>query len=172
MATITKDKFANVAIVTATESAANTLTFVKLEMGTSLFDRVAMIIHRVEWYFQDAVGLLVGDGDRINMSITNTNTLTSIGADQEGVLVRQMLRRTNAGTPATVIMTEDPTVNDFTTLPGDGVIMLPSPLYVGIQGASLASAATVYARILFTFMEMKNEDYFELMQARQTLISS
>lgn len=167
-----KDEFANVAIVTVTESAANTLTFKKLEMGTSLFDRVAIIIHRVEWYLASAAAALIGDGDRVMAAITNTNTLDSIEANEEGVLIRKMWRNVFQGAPANNQREVFPTVDDFTTLPGGGIIMLPSPLYVGLECASLAAAQTIYCRMFFTFKEMKDQDYFELMQARQTLISN
>lgn len=167
------DKYANMAIVQVDESAANTLTYKKLEMGTSLFDRVGIIIRKVEWYVHANLNYIVANSDSIQCAITNTNTLADIGPEYEGVLVRRTFRAWVYGTPATAQLYGEPWVDDLSALPGGGIIMLPNPLYVAVKGVSLASACTdVTAKIYFTFVELTNEDFFELMQARQTLIST
>lgn len=166
------DKYGNLAIISATESAAGTLTFKKLETGTSLFDKVGVLIHRVEWYPGSDIGLILATADRIFAGITNTNTLTDLGATQDGVMIRKVWRRADFGTAASGQLYIEPDVDDYSQLPGGGMLMMPNPIYLGVQGVSLASACTVTCRILFTFVSLTNEDFFELMQARQTLIAT
>jgi len=170
-----KDMFANMAIVKVTESAATTLTWKKLEVGTSLFEKVAIVLHRVEWSFAaggSGIAAMAGTGDICYAGIANSNTLSSLQADQEGLIVRKRWSRYDFGTAGSGNFIVEPFVDDFSSLPGGGLIMLPTPFYVGVLGASVAAAFEITARILFTFRELKGEDFLELLQARQTLIST
>lgn len=166
------DQYANLAIVSVTESAANTLTYKKLETGTSLFDKVGMVIHKVEWYLGTSMLQIAAAADQIQAGITNSNTLTDISPTQDGVLIRRQWRRIDFGTAASGQLYSEPFVDEFDRLPGGGIILMPNPLYIGVVGSSLGAAVTLTVRLSFTFISLKDSDFFELMQARQTLIAT
>jgi len=60
-------------------------------------------------------------------------------------------------------------VRDFSSLPGGGLLTLPNPLYLAVQGESLASAVTVRARIHFSRMDMEAENWIELVEQTRLL---
>lgn len=165
--------FASTAVITTTESAQGTLTFDKLETGTSVYDKIGWIIHRVEWMISVSVlNLLLDQSDSIAWAIAMSNQGTTIPDNDPAVIVRRRLGCADFGTPANTLEEYWPKTDDFSNLPGGGILVLPNPLYLGVISASIASAASVTARIFFSAIEMNDQDYFNLIQSRQLLISS
>lgn len=167
------DNFTSQAVFNVTESAANTLTFEKLETGLSVYDKIGWVIQRIEWRLSSAVPALFNSaGDTLSMGLTITNSLTSLGDENPACLTIKRLLRTDYGAAATGIFMPMDYVTDFTTLSGGGILTLPNPLYMGLQGGGLSGAATVVTRIYFKAIELSDTDYFNLVQSRQLLIST
>lgn len=171
-----KDKFANVATITVTESAANTLTWQKLETGFSLTEKVAWVISRIEWYVTgDLSTLFNAANDRLFLALTVYNGLTTLASAaafrDPTILDMYVLSREDFGAAASGIMFERPFIKDFSNLPGGGLIVPPAPLYMGAQGVSLASASTNMAKIFYNTLNLKTEDYWELVEARRVISS-
>lgn len=168
------DKFANIASISVTESAANTLTFKKLETGIALFDKIAWVIHRLETYLSipDA-GLLNSDTDSLFFGLTASNTVSTLlnGATQTdpSIFYGGRWRRSDFGTAATAILHLAPWVIDFTNLPGGGLIVPPSPLYGAAQGSGCAAASTVIFRLYYTNLPLSPDEYWELVESRRMI---
>lgn len=164
MAPQNKDTYANKFFGTVTESAANTLTFSEIQTNVNIFDKVAWILHRMEWFLGEAtgIGLLVANGDRIACALTSSDKITDLDLDNPSVVDLYKVERVDYGAAANMHRWEMPIIRDFTNLPGGGIIIAPRPLYVAAEGASLAAASTVSVRGYFTQKQLTPDEYLEL----------
>jgi hypothetical protein len=167
------DEFSQVAALTVTEPAANTLTFVQLQ-GTSpgLFSHTAWIINQVEYYpAADDIGLLLQNaGDWVEFGISTTNKLTVLGISDANIVdIAQLI--TGQGAPAAdqAHIHRLPIVRDFSNLPGGGLIIPAYPLYGFVAGIGLANPFTVYIRLRFITKELKPDEYIELVEASRII---
>jgi len=167
------DTFANMATITVTESAANTLTFKKLETGASLMDKIAWIVHRIEYYFTPLATVFDTTGDNLVMGISTTNVRTTnltteAYTDPSNIDLIKIFRQ-DIGTAASGAIVNIPIVRDFASLPSGGLIMPPAPLYGFAQGSGLAAAATIIAKVWFTTLELNTDEYWQLVEARRLM---
>lgn len=165
------DKYANQAVITVTESAANTLTFKKLETGISLFEKQAWLISRVN-YFISGIAQFNTSADALAMAITTTDQLTSLTLTNAAILDFLYLLRVDLGTAASGMFLPMPLVSDMSGLAGGGLLVPPNPLYLGAVGTGLAAAVSVTAKFYYTTIELKAEEYWELVESRRIISSS
>lgn len=165
------DAFANLANVEVTESAANTLTFQKLDSGAGIFEKMAMIIHRVEYApAVSTIQLLVAAGDLFNFAWTTSNQITGLAKDKAQVIDNLVLGADiNGGAPQNMNIMNLPIVHDFANLPGGGLIVPVTNLYCAIMGASVASPGYLRSSLFFTYRSLKAEEYWELVEATRAL---
>ena len=167
------DNYVSQAVFDVTESAANTLTFEKLTTGLSVYDQIGWVICRVKYALGvSAQALFNATGDTLSAALTMTNSLSGLGDADPQIYDYIRIQRTDFGTAANAIMTDLEYIHDFSGLPGGGLLVLPEPLYLGVAGLSLSGAAQVVAKIYFKAIELTQQDYFNLVQARQLLIST
>lgn len=156
------DNYANKMYGTATESVAGTLKFSEINTNVSVFDKAAFVLHRLEWFISlTDLEKIIGAGDGIYAALTSSQNITSLGLDNPAVIDLFQL----TGDWATVVgfqLMEQPFVRNFDGLPGGGLIIAPRPLFVAVQGVSLASAVTVKLRAYFTVKQLSAEEYLEL----------
>jgi len=168
----TTDQFANLAIISVTESAANTLTYKKLETGISLSEKVAWVISRLEFSSGEfGPTIFNGTGDELRIALTVSNSMTALVGTDPMVLDFLKINRFDYGTAANAIMPVQPIIKDYTNLPGGGIIVPPQPLYLAAVGSGLASATTVVCRIYYTLLPLAVDQYWELIEARRVLAS-
>jgi len=150
-----------------TESAANTLTFKKLETGISLFDKVAWVINRLEYYLNPSATIFNTTDDILLVGLTVANNITSLSLTDPNVLDFVALSRQDIGTAASGMYFMKPYTRDFSGMPGGGLITTPNPIYGAAVGTGLASATTSVIKIFYTVLELKTEEYWELVEARR-----
>lgn len=166
------DLFANQAVITCTESAANTLTFKKLETGISLFEKLAWIIHRIDYYISNRLAAeFNGDGDSLAFALTTTDQLTSLALSNAAVLDWMEWMRADYGTAAAMVPAVSPITKDFASLPGGGLIVPPNPLYLGVKGTGLVAADTVTVKFYYTNRALSPDEYWELVESRRIISS-
>jgi hypothetical protein len=169
------DQFANVATISLVESAANTLTYKKLETGIAMFDKVAWVISRLEVFIPKVAANLNGDTDCINFALMVSNSLSTIAGGQtqfdQSVLYGGRVMRTDWGAAATMVFDLLPHIYDFSTLPGGGLIAPPSPLYGAIQGVGCVAPNTVFFKLFYTNLSLTPDQYWELVEARRYISS-
>lgn len=156
-----KDIYSNKAYGSVLESAANTLTFAEIRTNVNVFSKIAWIVNRVEWYVNVAtVGLILAGADGLLMALTASDNIPDLGLDNPSVidLNQWSLFLVTSG----MEMINMPLIRDFSALPGGGLIIAPRPLFVAVQGISLATPATVECRISFRQIEMSAVEYLEL----------
>jgi len=156
------DLYANKFYGRAVESAANTLTFAEIQTNVSIFEKMAWILHRLEYFVAPASMALIDDSpDSITMALTGSENITTLGLDNPAVIdtfTLGMKKFSGVGFQFTNV----PIIRDFSELPGGGIVVSPRPLFMAVQGASLASAATVEMRGYFTVQALSADEYLEL----------
>ncbi len=158
------DKYANIMFEKATESSANTLTFKKIEIGMSLFDKVAILIHRIEWY--NYAGYLIAADDALSWGLSTSNSWTIVSSDQPSIITFRSLLLRDFGTAGNNWVIPTPLIDDFSTLPGGGLLTTPKPLFLFVSGTALASPGVVEMRMFFTIQKLSDSDFFELLETR------
>lgn len=157
-----RDNYANKFYGTVTESAANTLTFAEIQTNISIFEKVAWVLQRLEWYLSPAVMQLLQDNqDSVELALTASQNISALGLDNPSVIDVLVLSKFQA-TGVGFEIQEKPVIRDFTGLAGGGLIIAPRPLFLAAKGTTLASAATVQVRGYFQMIELKAEEYLDL----------
>ncbi len=171
--TTIKDQFANMGLISCVESAANTLTFKKLETGIAMFEKVAWVINRIEYYITNTLASQFnGDGDSIAFALTATDQMTSMELSNAAVIDWNEVLRQDWGTAGNADLYIKPIVKDFNQMPGGGIIVTPNPIYLGVKGTGLVAVATVKARFWYSTLEMAPDQYWELVEARRIISST
>jgi hypothetical protein len=164
------DKVAQHAAITVTESAANTLTFQQLQTGAALFERRALMIHRIEYIPSMAtVNLLLDSSDLIIMGLSTSSSITDLEPSNPNIFDQLQIGMIDIGTVANMQLLFHPIVHDFAMLPGGGLLLPGYPVYGFVKGTSIASACIVRFRFQFTAIQLKPEEYIELVEASRII---
>lgn len=167
------DQFANYAVITCPESAANTLTFKKLETGISLTEKVGWVINRIEYYITHLnITLFNSAGDAFYYGLALSNGFATPAVDRNEIVDYNQVEYAVLGAAATTgEFLLRPFVKDLSNLPGGGILIPPAPLYLYAMGSGLSAANGVTARIHYTMKVLKVDEYWELVEARRVLSS-
>jgi len=176
MAGRSEDEFSNVACITVTESAANTLTYKKLEAGISITDKVAWLISRIEYHtLTSLAGAFNADGAQLHVGMSVYNGLTtqqSVGSIADPSMIdRVWLEEVYFGAAASGFLFQRPLIHDFSDLPGGGIIVPPTPIYGWAQGNALTVATDTVIRFHYTLLKLGTEQYWQLVEARRVIAS-
>jgi len=168
-----QDSFANMATIIVTESAANTLTYKKLETNFGTFEKIAWVIHRLDYVLLSASTGFNGTDDSLNVALMVSNTRTSIQDSSTytdpAVIDMLCFTRFDFGAAASGSLFMRPHTKDFANLPNGGLIIPPAPLYGAVMGFGMASAGNAVIRIYYTIKELATDEYWELVEARRLL---
>lgn len=158
-----RDIYANKFYGAATESGANTLTFSEINTNVNIFDKVAWILNRLEWYLSVAtLALLQASTDTISCALSASDTIPNLSLSNPSVIdvvTIQLIAPAEVGGQAPF---PTPIIRDFSSMPGGGLIIAPRPLYVAVEGVSLATAATAEVRGYFQAKSLAADEYLEL----------
>lgn len=159
------DVFGNRAFKTVTQSAANAITFEQIQFGVGLFQGVALVLSRVEW-FPPAATLqeIVAGTDDFQMAICNRDDLATLSATNQSVMVLKHVAPVVAGAAANLQDIELPLISDLSTIPGGGLIMPSNPIYLGIDSIGAANPLVCNAILYFVFRQLTDSEYVELIQ--------
>lgn len=156
-----KDKFSQRTFVDITMSAANTLTFKKIDFAVGLFQGVALKLHKIEYHPTLAsYRELAANTDSFFIGLTLRNTLTALDPTDLSVIDSRGLIGMGAGVePLT-----RPIVTDFTTLPEGGMLTLANPLYAAMITTGAAAASQCRIVIHYSFLSLAAGESMELLQ--------
>ena len=164
----TIDRYANYCLARVVESGANTLTFAQIQTGISLFDKVAWVINRIEWSVDIVATDTGADNDYLNYGLSTSNSWTTPSIMEQTILdFNSLILRSYS--QVGVEYQYQPLVKDFSQLPGGGILAPPTPLFVWAKGNGLGSAQTVTARMMYTVLSLKPEEYWELVESRRVI---
>lgn len=166
-----KDTYANLAYGSAIEAAAGTMAFSEIQTGVAIFEKVAWLINRIDYFFSKTyVNLILDNADAVSGGLTTSNTLVAFELSDPSLLDMHSIGAYNLGAAASGALYPNPIVKDLSGLPGGGILVPPSPIYVAVRGISLAAVMKVEMRIHFTFINLKPEEYWELVESRRIII--
>ena len=167
MAKMKKDLFVNRAIQRVTMSAANTLTFQQVNFAVGAFQGVALLVHRLIYHVgYTAIDEILGADDLFMVAMTTSAQIADIRLTHIEVVDQWEMFAYISGTPANEIPTFNRIESDFTSLPGGGLILPANPIYIAMSSSGLVVAGTCDVEIMFTFRELSDADYIELIQSR------
>lgn len=162
------DKYTNLIVHSVTCSAANTLTFSEINVGLNLFDKIGLLVERLEFEPSNAaMGEMTTAGDGITLALSSSNALANLLPNQAEIISSIEVIRLDLGVAASGWLTEKSFMRNFSGLSGGGLLIPPKPLYFGINTGGLASAATAYLRIYFTIVQLTDSEYLELLETRR-----
>jgi len=170
------DRYSQVAYIGLTCSAANTLTFKKLDVITGALlgaKQYGLLIERAEVYYSSlTLQDLDDDGDRVQFALTVSDSPSTLDVSRPEILFNAEILRVNAGTPAAVWFYDRPIVRDFTGITGGGILVPADRIYGGLTSAGMTIVATASCRLWYTVIELDTGSYLELLQSRTMLSSS
>ena len=159
------DQFPNRALVGITMSAANTISFEQIRFGIGLFQGVALILHRVE-YYPDLTSIreCVAVADEMQVALTARDDLTSLYPTIQNVISCIQIVPLMVGAVVSLTLEGLPIVHDFTGMPGGGMIIPANPLFLAMDSTGFAGAGISRVILYFTFKSLADKDYLELLQ--------
>ena len=158
------DKYANIATITVTESAADTLTFAELRTQAGIEpDRksaIAMIIDEIDYFVARATLLaLNADGDAVRYAIVVSNAVTDLeDFSDRRILHSGFLIRLDGGTAGNMLFQASPLVYQFFP----PLITADRSLFLGIQGQATAIANVLRVRIYHRIVQVTQAEFIEL----------
>ena len=164
-----EDKYVNQAYLSVTESAANTLTFSKLETGVSIYEKVGWLISRIDYSVQMAAVDFTGEGTTVMCGISVMDSLASVSFAMSAVVDFLQLVRRDYGVAASGFAERIPWTKSFADLPGGGLLIPPNPIYLFVMGAGLVNPQNVSIRMFYTVKSLKAEDFWELVEQRRMI---
>lgn len=160
---VKRDLYTNRAIGNIAMSAANVLTFEKMEFGVGIFQGVALVMHKVDFYpTTTSLREIVAATDYMVCALTTSDQIADIGDIQAAVIAQLAI----TGIGVAVASIETPLSVDFSQLPGGGYILPPNPIYMAMDTTGAVAASAYRVRIYFSFVELADKDYIELIQAQ------
>lgn len=163
MAKIQSDKYSNQLIASVTESAANTLTFEQLPQMTTLMEKKAFLINRIQ-YIISPLTEFKADSESITFGIAMSNQWTGPQLSETSVVDFNSLY-TAVLTAVGFAFFVQPVIKDYSKLPGGGVLVPTRPMYLFAKGSALANPCTITMRMHFTIIDLTPADYWDLVEA-------
>lgn len=151
-----EDRFANIFTAEVVMSAANILTFVELNFGISLRDRMAIVIDELRfWPTAAMVAEMTAGADQILMALTSSDQVTDItDLSDRRIFHFEHLIRVDLGVAATAVILELPIKDSFEP----PMIILPTRVFLGLHSAGLANPGTLRFRMHYRTVKITQDD--------------
>lgn len=152
-----KDQFANLAVISGTQSGTNATTSTELVTGISLGQGVGFLIDQIDYFPNlSTLALLTTSEDYFDMTL-GTQT-EEIGADNSRVLDTKRVCRLDLGTAASGLLFELPLTKIFSP----SLIVATPRLFFTLSSSGLASAGGAVIRMYYRYIELTSAEYLEL----------
>jgi len=163
------DRYANQGYVTVVP-VLNTLSFNELATFVSIFEKKAFLINRVEYSFTlAALNEFDTEADFVTFGLSTSNIFPVAGLNVAAIFDYNMLSLNLAAAGVSSHLISSPFVKDFSTLPGGGTLVPARPIFIWMLSGGFAAAGECAARIFFTVIDLKADEYWELVEATRLL---
>lgn len=156
------DNYTNRLIASVDESSANTLTFAQLPQLTALMEKKAMLFNRIQYNWESE--LVMADADQVEFGLSLSSAWTTVDYTEPSIIDYNQFRAIASGTPASLQTRTSEKISDFSTLPGGGILVPTRPMYAWVKGTNLGGAVTVNLKIFFTFIDLNESNYWDLVE--------
>ena len=164
-----KDVYVNQAFLSVTESALNTLTFGKLETGIAIFEKAAWLICRIDYEFIISAAQFGAEADNLVFGISVSDQITNTDLSNSAIVDRNRVTRMDFGTAASGVILRSPYTKNFASLPGNGLLIPPNPIYIFAAGTALTGPVTLEARMFYTVIKLAGDEFWELVEQRRMI---
>lgn len=156
------DRWASIATVQTTESAAGTITFSSINTGVGLATKRGLLIDELQFFVGlTDLNLILAETDAIDMGLTVSNGVDDLSDFTDRRILQNLtLSRADHGTAASGELVQMPIIQQFFP----ALITAEQTLYFGVKGISLAAVFTAKLRILFRYIELSDRDVLEIAQ--------
>ncbi|GAH41088.1 unnamed protein product [marine sediment metagenome] len=159
------DKYANQGYVRLVP-ALNALSFEELATFVSVFEKKAFLINRIE-YFIDAGAIreLDEETDAVTYGLSTSDVFVDAALGVPQIFDFNQIIAVLQGAGVSSHLVTMPFIKDLSTMPSGGVLVPCRPIFLWMQSSGLAAAGNIAARIFFTVVDLKAEEYWELVEA-------
>lgn len=169
-----KDIYANIGAILVEQSATDTLTFNELQTYISVFDKKALIINKIIYSIPLATWQeLDAEADYIAFGISTANNAASQAIadlyNRADIVDYNHIYTLVSGTPADIERKFGQIEKDFSTMPGNGLLVPGRPLFGWMGSDGMSAAMTIAMRIFFTVKDVSTEEYWELVEATRVV---
>lgn len=165
------DTFANIAAMQISESSAGTIKYSKFDFPISMMDKVALIISRIEYWTMTRTAFDTS-GDYMVAGLSTSQSLSSsLDVLDPQIVTFFKLTRLDIGTAASGMVFEEPGIQDYSNLPGGGLLVPPNPLYAYVVGNGCSGTVTARIRLYYTMKELSIDEYWQLVESRRIITS-
>ena len=162
------DKYSNILSEQLTLSAANTLSFSAIDVGLNLFDKIALLVHKIQILVTSGfVTEMVAVTDSATWGIVQSNSITTLSLSERACIDVIDYHLNVRGTAGDAELVAQPFERDYSTLPGGGILIAPKPLYFAATSGGWTAALNSTLRMYFTIHKLKDADYLELLESRR-----
>ena len=167
MAKAKRDMFINRAMLRCTQTGTNVLTFAQLNFAVGVFQGIALVINRIEYHVSAAAFQgVVENTDNFQVALTMSNQITDITYARPEVIDSRQVFGHLTGVGANLQLVDNRIKTELSSMPGGGLLVPANPIYLAMASAGLTSFKFVDVVVFFTFKELSDSDYIELMQSR------
>lgn len=161
-----ESRFAKIARVRVTQSAANNLTFTEFQTGVGL--QVAAtrgkgtgwLIDQLDYYVPNQVAAMPATGDIVRYGITTSNAIVDLESMEDQRILHAAEKLLILTTSGAALLTQPHSFQFFPAL-----LWAEPTLFIASDGESLAVAAEVICRIFYRTIELDQQLVFEVAQA-------
>lgn len=162
------DQFSNLIVSDLTMTAINTISFLEINVGLNIFDKVGLIVERCEYTPSGAtLSDLDTDADAVSMGLVSSNAIANMDPDQSEIIDVVTIQRHDMGAAASGWLHRNPIINDFSTMGGGGLLIPPKPLYVAMASGGMTVVGRVFLRLFFRILKLESDQYLELLETRR-----
>ena len=159
------DKYANQGYVKLTPTL-NTLSFEELATFVSVFEKKAFLINRVEYFFSSgALREFDAETDSVLFGLCRSDSFSVASLAEQAIFDFNALVCVLQGAGVSSQVVAEPFVKDLSTLPGGGILVPSRPVFLWCHSTGWAAAGDLHARIYFTVVDLKADEYWELVES-------
>ncbi len=161
-----EDRYANIATISVTMSALNTLTWQELRTNVGVAagrgKAIAMLIDQIDYFLSAAmIAEMTTAADRIDFGVSISNAVDDLNSFTDRRIVHSgYYLRTDQGAAAAAEFALQPfSFQFFPAIP-----LAERSLYLGAGSVGLASAGLINARIYYRIAELTDSELLELVE--------
>lgn len=165
------DQYANIAAVYVTEAVAGTQASAKFAFPFSIMDKMGLLVNRIEYWIGNLTQMN-SSSDAIYCGLCAASSVVDLTNQADPAIIdTARIQRIDLGAAASGFFVMQPHTRDFASLPGQGILVAPNPLYAIIQGVGCGAVVSMWMRVFYTYMEMSTDEYWQLVESRRIISS-
>jgi len=162
-----KDKFSQKIYQELTMSNTDTLTFAEFNIGISLHENLALLIHQIDYYVDRArMQEIAAATDELRFGISTSGTIPAIVPNDHNIVDMVRINLIVAASPEVL---KFPLIKRYNAFPSGGIIVPARPLYLACMTEGFGNAVHIECVIHFLYKKLSGQEFLELVQATRII---